>query len=186
MRSYRRSLSTEVTSRPIARGTSKIRFTSLVSVKSTRSRDDNDCLIQRCHTHAVPAADGDATTLKTKRRKMRRRRRTLGIAGTRTNKGVRAKNPGLCRGWRAAANSRNYRDWRGQDSNLRPRGYEVDRPTLVTSLFDDTCKFIPPLRACKFSYSLAWIIKCCKISRSQRRTLKVGAYGVRLWDNRRT
>ena len=34
------------------------------------------------------------------------------------------KKPRFCRGLRVAAISRNYPEWRGQDSNLRPRGYE--------------------------------------------------------------
>src|SRR5262245_11348796 len=43
---------------------------------------------------------------------------------TRTRQWQRMKKPRFCRGVRAVAICRHYRELRGQDLNLRPRGYE--------------------------------------------------------------
>ena len=45
-------------------------------------------------------------------------------AGTIRSSQRALKKPRFCRGLRITAISRNYPKWRGQDSNLRPRGYE--------------------------------------------------------------
>jgi hypothetical protein len=44
------------------------------------------------------------------------------------------KNPGKNRGLKCSTKLK----MAGQDSNLRPRGYEFDRTILITSLFDDS------------------------------------------------
>jgi hypothetical protein len=55
------------------------------------------------------------------------------------------KKPQHCWGLRVAAIRRNYPEWREQDSNLRPRGYEFDLEILVTRSLADTCRLYIPL-----------------------------------------
>jgi hypothetical protein len=105
---------------------------------------------------------------------MRRGTRTTDVTATRSRPTERMKKPQHCWGQQVAAHSRNYLDWRGQDSNLRPRGYEprelpgcstprqfVERAvwvTVRTSLLADDAHF----GKVRLSVSLYWQTNAAK------------------------